>query len=200
MTYLLRSESDGYLPDKAGGAIKHDQSSSQTEDDDLATRNILDSSNLLTIGERSPTAARSLITRNVGHEIRQEATIEIKTRAAHRILDMDVVLPRLWMSQTHNVVIAYHKGNRFNDVRVKDVQNEIKTWETEHRRDLLSLHVLIQTIISTVRSSSSKKCRIKRMEAGNLQMWELGANYPNALPEDLCNRVVMKDNAAKGDE
>lgn len=202
LTYLLRSECDGYLADKASDIPNRGQSPQQIEDDHSTTSNLLNSSTLLTIGEHLPITARSLITRNVGHEIRQEATIEIKTRAAHRFLDMDMVLPRLWMSQTQNLIIAYHKGNRFDDVRVKDVQNDIKTWETEHRRDLLSLHVLIRTIVDTVRSSRSKKCRIKRVEAGNLQIRELGADCPNALPEDLCERLAMKmkDVTGKGDE
>lgn len=83
---------------------------------DLATTS-LSSGNTFTIGENRPTPG--------GTEIDQATTIEIKTRAAHNVLNMESVLAGLWMSQTPNMITAYHKDEQFDNVQILDVHKAL---------------------------------------------------------------------------
>lgn len=190
--YLIRFESDGYLKEKA--VVKNPFPSQQGADPDRGSvANFLSPGDSLNISEKQPKMEAGLTLHRKGTEIDQAATIEIKTRAAHKPLNMETVLPRLWMSQTTNVIAAYHKGGRFDDIRILDVHEDLKSWEERHDGDLQKLDALIQHIIDTARSTKSRKCRIEGLESGKLKIRELGEGHQNALPEDLMKKLRNDD-------
>ena len=143
----------------------------------------------MTIGERRPTTGHGLVIRTGGSEVDQAAVVEIKTRAVHKVLDMDIVLPRLWISQTPNLIVAYHKGGRFNDVQILDVRKDIGVWEEQNSKNLRKLDTVIRRIIDTVRNTITMKCRVRRSDSGKLEIWELDIGHQNALPDDLCFKL-----------
>ncbi|KAL2784240.1 hypothetical protein BJX66DRAFT_330128 [Aspergillus keveii] len=65
-------------------------------------------------------------------------SLEIKTRASRNPICIHEVLPQLWVSQTPNLVRAYHNGGLFGPLEVEDV-----TW----------LAMLIKEIIRVVRDN-----------------------------------------------
>lgn len=136
LTYLLHTKRDFHHADKVDGFLEYMKSSSRLQEDHLCAGTLLSTSDVLTIEEHSPTTGRSPLTRDVSHTIRNDATIGPQDIIAHGILDIESVLPRLWISQTQNLIIVYHKVGRYDDTRVKDMRNEIKTWEAEHSCDL----------------------------------------------------------------
>ena len=182
--YLLRFETDGYLRDKAKSSNTAHKSRIESSAGPTNVADLLKGSESLTVKEKQP-VAENLTIYERGTKIDQEAIIEIKTRANHRPLDLESVLPRLWMSQTPNLIAAYHKGGRFEDVRVLNVRKEIETWERNHSADLQRLDALIRRIIETVQSTKSKKFAIKRNEGGKLRVWEMDVGHRSALPDDL---------------
>lgn len=190
MKYLLRFESDCYLAEKAAGVKKAPPA--QQRGGNAATADItalLGSSDTMRVGERLPSASRGLVVRKGGREIDQAAAVEIKTRAAHRILDLESVLPRLWISQTPNLITAYHKGGRFDNVRILDMRKDISTWEERNSGNLRKLNTLIRRIIDTVQGTVALKCRIRGSESGKLEIWELDSSHQSALPDDLCLKL-----------
>lgn len=192
LKYLVRFESDGYLPKNVRGLDK--VSWRQGGMTDLAsTTNLLGSGNSFTIGEKRPVAGLGLAIRNVGREIDQGAAIEIKTRAAHRTLDMESVLPRLWMSQTPNLIAAYHKGGRFDNVQILDVRKDIEKWEERNSMNLRKLDALIRWVIKSVQNTATMKCRLKRTDSGGLEIWELDTSHKSALPDDLHHKLRKDD-------
>lgn len=189
LKYLLRFESDGYLPERTKVAKKTVVNPLEVNTSVDDPGNILSSGTSFSIGDKRPVAGDKIGVRHRGSEVDQGATIEIKTRAAHKPLDMEDVLPRLWMSQTMNLIAAYHRGGRFDNVQVQDVREDIEQWADRHTLDLQKLDAVMLRIIDAVKTTVSKRCRIKRAESGNLEIKELGNDHPGALPEDLASKL-----------
>ena len=141
------------------------------------------------VSERRPTTSGGLVVRKGGREVDQAAAVEVKTRAAHKVLDMNSVLPRLWISQTPNLIAAYHRGGRFDDVQILDVRKDISRWEEQNSGNLRKLNTLIRRIIDTVQKTITTKCHVRGSESGNLEIWELDISYQSALPDDLCFKL-----------
>ena len=193
LKYLLRFQSDAYLTEDPSGAVKASSQRQGCMTNLANTATLLSSGSSFTIGEKQPVAGHGLVLRNAGTEIDQRDTIEIKTRAAHKVLDMESVLPRLWMSQTPNLVVAYHKGGRFDDVKILDVHNDLEKWEKRNSMNLRKLDAVIRRIIDTVQNTITMKCRVKRTNTGELEIWELDLSHQGALPDDLCHKLREED-------
>ncbi|KAL9131511.1 MAG: hypothetical protein Q9217_000590 [Psora testacea] len=155
---------------------------------------LLHSGDMLAIGEKRPTTGHRLVIRSGGTTIDQGAVIEIKTRAAHKTLDLESVLPRLWTSQTPNLIVAYHRGGRFDDVQVLDLSNDLKKWEERNSGNLHKLDAVIQRIIHTVRKSVTRKYCVKRTDNGKLGIWELDTGHQSTLPDDLSHKLREEAN------
>ena len=146
----------------------------------------------MTIGERRPTTGLGLVIRTEDSEVDQAAVVEIRTRAVHKVLDTDIVLPRFWISQTPNLIVAYHKGGRFNDVQILDVRKDIEVWEEQNPKDLRNL--------DTVRNTITMKWRVRRSDSGKLEIWELDIGHQNALPDDLCFKLREEKGLEDGND
>lgn len=198
MRYLLRFESDCYLAEKAASAKKAPSARPEAKASLADTSAFLSFADTLTVGERQPTSNGGLTIRKGGHEINQSATVEIKTRAVHKVLDKDTVLPRLWISQTPYLIAAYHRGGRFDDVQITDMRTDISRWEERNSGNLRKLNAVIRQIIDAVQKTTSMKCRVRGSESGKLEIWELDVGHQSALPDDL--RIKMNEAKASEDE
>ena len=112
---------------------------------------------------------------------------------------MESVLPRLWMSQTPNLIAACHKGGRFDDVQILDVRRDLKKWEERNAVNLRKLDAVIRRIIDTVQNTITMKCRVKRTNSGELEVWELDISHQSALPDDLCHKLREEDHEDEND-
>lgn len=122
MKFIVRYETDGYI------GVAHTQQSIQSayiqapSIDDLST--ILDTLSL-SQERRTPrkadTAEAKLIIRKEGQVVALQSTLEVKTRVVHRPLAFDDVVAQLWVSQTPNLVRAYHKNGVFAVPEVEDM-------------------------------------------------------------------------------
>ncbi|KAA8911385.1 geranylgeranyl pyrophosphate synthetase [Sphaerosporella brunnea] len=95
-----------------------------------------------------------------GNMASQESLAEIKTRAAHRQLDMSDVLPQLWFSHTPWLIVGYHKGGRFNDVNKLEMDRELESWERRNVRSLEKLAQLLKIIVDAAKDASGGKCSV----------------------------------------
>ena len=192
LKYLLRFESVGYLAEKAKHAKKA-ASQQQGGMTDLADATTVPNSNeAFTVGEKRLVTDHGLVIRSGGSGINQEAVIDITTRAAHQVLDMESVRPRLWMSQTPNLIVAYHDDGQFDDVQIFDVRKDLGKWEERNAMNLRKLDAVIRRIIKTVRNTHTMKCRVQQTHSGVLHVCEFDSGHQNALPDDL--RYKLKGN------
>lgn len=190
LKYLLRFQSDCYFALKAPSAKKAPSARPEVKANFADTSASLSFGDTMTVGEKQPVSSGGLTVRKGGHEINQAATAEIKTRAAHRILDKDLVWRKLWMSQTPYLIAAYHIGGWFDDVQITDVRTEVAKWEERNSGNLRKLNTVIRHIIDTVHKTTAMKCRVRGREGGKLWIWELDVGYQCALPDDLCIKMI----------
>lgn len=174
MSFVIRHETDGYV---YSAPAKSAPDARQTEDDKLS--NMLGSLSLST-----PTCTTTGLTvKCEGQAVAIESTLEIKTRVFHKTIGFEEVAPQLWVSQTPNLVRAYHKGGLFGIPHVEHVGVEIKKWEKDNETDLRKLATLIHQIIKDVQSCGGYAVARYDDRADTLKIWkEKGAKM---LADDL---------------
>ena len=185
--YLLGFESDGYLVEKANRVDKAPAQQQEGMADLAGTTTLLTSSEAPIDDENR--SIYEFVVRSGGSEINQEALMDIKTWSGHEVPDVKSELPRLWMSQTPNLVEAHHNDGRFEDVRVFDVREDLEKWEELNASNLRKLDAVIRRIIDTVRQAITRRCRVKGTNSGVLEICELEFGHPSAIPIDLYHKV-----------
>ena len=108
LSFIVRHETDGYI---AGTRIPS-CNSKDPESDSLSS---MLGSLSLSATNRPPntTSTGSKLIVKEGEVIPLESTLEIKTRVIHKPLDIQEVVPQLWISQTLKLMRAYHSKNTF---------------------------------------------------------------------------------------
>lgn len=130
----------------------------------------------------SPAVRTNLTVKEEGKAVPNEATLEIKTRIAHKPLSIQEVIPQLWIAQTPNLVRAYHNNGLFRRPGVEDLTAEIKAWEDGHQKDLARLVGVIRRIIEVVGRNGGKGV-VKFDRAGDQLVVSKGQG--RLLPDDL---------------
>ncbi|KAI7163225.1 hypothetical protein KC349_g1517 [Hortaea werneckii] len=174
--YIIRSETDGYLPEKLGG--------------DGPTNVSIDLTSPVVVS-----AADALSIRNAGMIIPQSAIFDLKTRSTRRRNEdhLEEQLGRLWANRTPNFVIAFHDRGLFTDIRKQDVQAKVDQWESEHTTELRMLGRMVEQIVKCCAASSDGRCEVVSGEIGELQLREVGGQFPRALPQDLKSLWTQGD-------
>ncbi|GAB7348919.1 hypothetical protein MBLNU459_g7606t1 [Dothideomycetes sp. NU459] len=166
---VVRYKCDGYLKDKA-------TKTSITAMDLNPTMDLLPSVTLP-------------ITRIAGAPIVQESLFDLKTRSAKR-KENDTLgeeLGHLWLTQTHNFVLAYHERGLFNDIRVTSIRDDVLEWESDNEETLDKLASLIREILAFVKGTVNGKCEIRRRDSEILEIREQTEDVTAALPLEVAS-------------
>ncbi|KAF5862586.1 hypothetical protein ETB97_011490 [Aspergillus alliaceus] len=186
LKFLLRYETDGYIdiPPKAQAQNKDAESdtlSSMIESLSLHSANSL---------PHAASTKSKLRVNEEGQGVPIESTLEIKTRVFHKPIAIQEVLPQLWVSQTPNLVRAYHRNGLFQPPKVENVTLEIRRWENEHQEDLKMLAALIRRIIN-----AAKRCGGNAIVKYGYQGDKLMVRKTESrklLPDDLYSKLNPK--------
>ncbi|KAJ6117875.1 hypothetical protein N7523_005783 [Penicillium sp. IBT 18751x] len=177
MNCIVRFEVDGFLPDMIVEDLKvQKDQTSKTGDgkvDDLVS----------SIQGR-------------GRYIPQRAVFDLKTRSIKRmdIRTVEEELPRLWIRQISNFVLAYHTFGKFNDIRVQDVREELKRWEESQQSALVRFASLLHMVVSFSRSADNGKFEIEHEEGEKvLNFREPGGIVNSVLPTSLASKWGFED-------
>ena len=140
-------------------------------------------------GNEVPSQGRDLELRMQGTAPPQDSIFDIKTRIflPHKVYDMGEILPRLWMNQTPNFLLAYHRYGLFEKPTVKDIRSEIKKWEAENAATLGRFHAILKRIVDTVRESDVHQVEVSWDGQGPLRITEQLGDGRKALPPNMCN-------------
>jgi hypothetical protein len=141
----------------------------------------------LALHEDNPSQIR---TTRQGNLVSQSSIGEVKTRAAHRQLDMSDVLPQLWFSQTSRLVVGYHRGGRFDDVKQLQMDRELETWEESNVRNLQKLAELLGKISDAAKGAKNGKCSVICQGGSNLDIVEASTERYK-LPEDIRKKLAV---------
>ncbi|TID20285.1 hypothetical protein E6O75_ATG07745 [Venturia nashicola] len=191
LNILLQFEAD---------ALHECKVSKPTGGDPVATRSTY--LNFDTTTQKRAGAAPPKPAETVQHiKVPQSALLRIETYADHdltgRKRDKIIagLLPVLWLRQTPCVAIAWHNNGVFepSDVKHRDCREDIASWEQGNQEDIRKLILMLKSIISEVKASSSHKMEFFAEASGQLQRKELASESSSILPEHLAERWSRPD-------
>ncbi|KAG7112294.1 hypothetical protein HYQ45_016309 [Verticillium longisporum] len=84
-----------------------------------------------------------------GRAIPQRAMFDLKTRSI-KSMDVDHLakeLPRLYLCQTPNFIIAHHTSGVFKNVTIRDVRSRLSEWDAASAEPLGLLAVLLRRVL-----------------------------------------------------
>lgn len=191
LSFLVRFEGDGYIVGEGG-----DEKNNSIEPSQATGGNAKDAVDGLAaafdqsrVTALAPSAGSALTVSSAGKLISQEHIFDLKTRSIRRkeaatfedtFADQ---LPRLWVSQVPKFILAYHDRGTFEDITVKDVREEVKSWERDQAEVLSRLAALIHHIIDLVKSRPDGKLELRHVKVGTLEVREQLTDAGDALSD-----------------
>jgi hypothetical protein len=188
LRFLVRSESDGYLPEKMTpqartGGLKARVSSNMT---------LEEATNTLLVSTFSEAASKKLAISSAGHIIPQKAIFDLQTRSVRKEVELAEFFPRLWVNQTPNFIFARHDSGIFRDVGIKDVKKDVQQWESANQSVLLRLQSVLNKLIEITGKDGCSRVQVHRIGTGPLQISEPLKKW-SVLPRDLKARWQGKE-------
>ncbi|KAJ3518652.1 hypothetical protein NM208_g14440 [Fusarium decemcellulare] len=184
---MVRFEGDGFI--RTSNPRRRQSNASNA----LAAGDALAQIQGLSINKPLPTStSRQLEVSEGGEIISQESIFDLKTRSV-RARERDTLgeqLPRLWISQVTQFLLAYHERGLFNqqDIEIKNVKDDIAQWEEANQPSLKKLAALLHLIIDRARSAEDGKLELVWSDSDSL---EIRKQLPSA--GDVLSAPVRKE-------
>ena len=160
---LIRSETDGYFPDLASSKSKAGGPAILNSDDASFLQSATTS---LSVSDKVVANSDKIRVQPAGQTIPQDAIFDLKTRSARKDVDIAEFLPRLWVNQTPNLIIARHEFGRFHDIQRTDIRAAVKGWEQKNAGMLERLHALLRQLIEITGQADSSRVQVSREGTG----------------------------------
>lgn len=191
---LMRFEGDGYLPGKTRSLQDKNSSGPNSKVETPSVEELTSS-----LGEHGiipkkfAGASLPLQISTGGTSVPQKAVFDLKTRSMRRKPQQDAILdselPRLWLAQIPNFILAYHSSGTFTEIEVQDVRSSITKWESDHEADLRRFAMLLRRIVNIARAKDDGKLEIARDSGEDfLQVREQTPDVPPAFSPDTMQR------------
>jgi hypothetical protein len=174
LTILLRSETDGYIR-------KSDTKKAMARTE----KSLEDLIGATYVSSAGPSEIEALRLEKGGTIIPQNSIFDLKTRRGDRTYDINEILPRLWLNQTPNFLLAYHHFGLFNQPKVSCIQKDVLKWEEENAALLSRFHAIIKRIVDVIRDAEAQQCEVSWDGVGYLQISTQLGSGRRALPLDL---------------
>ncbi|KAF7519097.1 hypothetical protein PCG10_010339 [Penicillium crustosum] len=194
MQCLVRFEPDGFLP----GLVTDTEETEDPQGKSISAEEGLPSIEDITLSDdpssTTETAPQQLEIAMQGRRIPQCAVFDLKTRS-HSKRNTNVLkeeLPRLWLTQTPNFILAHHTDGQFKHIQVHDARDDVKQWEETEQLSLRKFASLLQMVVSFVRSLENGRLEIEREEnAQVLNLRAQGGFVNNVLSPAVASRWDM---------
>ena len=180
---IVRFEADGYHKDLVSRGSEVGQQvnppKADTSKDTLASA-LFNSA----IDDHLPTRDKPLNVIHGGQEILLAAVFDLKTRSIRK-KDQDTLgeeLPRLWLAQLSNFILAYHTSGIFEEIQILDVHHDVEDWERENKDTIRRFAVLLRKIVAFARSTTDRKIEVRSSEVNVLELREQTGDARQTLP------------------
>lgn len=205
---LVRFEADGYLPMAKNEASKPVTSRAKTSEH-FDVENLTKSFKAAKVNPEeyltlSSSTNDKLVAKQAGGAVGQDRIFDLKTRSIWK-KDRDLLseeIPRLWVAQISNFVVAYHKKGVFKpeNVIIQDVKQDVAKWETEQDFVLAQLAALLHTLITKAREQKDGRFEIRRTEKGDFELRRQLADAGEALSEGVKNEWIQSSKKVASSE
>ena len=177
LSFLLRFESDGYLPDKVATATGTPESKATVTKvhDSLEA----DPSRLSDLIQTTAVAPKTLnleggleVMVGGNENIPQSALFDLKTRSAKKrnVDTLSEELPRLWIAQIPNFILGYHESGVFKDIGITSTRTKILTWEQDNQEILEQFAVLLHELVDFARSRRNRTIEVRHSGMDKLEL------------------------------
>ena len=189
---LVRFEADGYHKDLVLGGSEFGcaPEPGQTDQLDDMLVSALENSTMATY----PSAHdKSLTVIQGGKQVPQSAIFDLKTRSIRK-KDQDTLgeeLPRLWVAQITNFILAYHVSGLFEEIQTRNVRDEVDDWERENEDTLRRFAILLRKIVAFAQGRRDRKLEVRRREVDVLELREQGEEVGHTLPAAIEARWAL---------
>lgn len=202
---VIRFEADGYLKHLA----KEKAIESETEILEPSVDNLNEMLACALTGKGpaagDPSRRKDLAILHRGEAISQGAIFDLKTRSVYKVKEdtLGSELPRLWVGQIPNFILARHESGVFDDIKVSSVRAQIDEWELSEQDVIHKFVALLRKIIATAKDRSDGKLELLRQpDSSLLEVRQQAAGVNDALTDRLFARWSkrrMSDVDAEGD-
>ncbi|OQD78014.1 hypothetical protein PENANT_c098G03370 [Penicillium antarcticum] len=203
MKALIRFEGDGFLPERVpghgdrpkappSGLSSNSQSYSDTRSiprdtmDEELLESMANTADSAAYPTKSTEQTKSLRIEKRGRRIPQSTVFDLKSRSRTKI-DADTAseeMPRLWVAQIPNFMLAHHESGVFTSIKIIDTKDAIQAWEEENQKALAEFAARLRRLVAFARSM--EKFEIVRENVGKeLELREQGGDITGVLPPDL---------------
>lgn len=162
---VLRHKTDGYLEDES-------------------IDNLLDNLTLASKKKSLRFEDSRLEVELQGEDVPLASTIEIKTRTQAKPILIDDVAPQLWLSQTPNLVRAYHRHGLFDLPKVENVQVQINQWEERNKSSISNLVSLLDKLREIMKDSDVDSLKFDPL-TGRLCLYKSDKVMSKMLTDEL---------------
>ena len=180
---IVRFEADGYHKDLVSRGSEVGQRVDPPEADNSKDTLASALSNSA-IDDRLPTRDKPLNVIHGGQKIPRAAVFDLKTRSVRK-KDQDTLgeeLPRLWLAQLSNFILAYHTSGIFEEIQIRDIRHDVEDWERENRDMIRRFAVLLRKIVAFARSTADRKIEVRSSEVNVLELREQTGDASQTLP------------------
>lgn len=193
---VVRFEADGYFPELAQEQSKDIRQSAKIDRETDTDQELATIFGDTILGRRDPDSAignESITVRSAGDHVPQAAIFDLKTRSIRK-KDNDILgeeLPRLWVSQIPNFLLAFHKAGVFDmeEMQILNVREKLAQWEEDERDNLRKLVLLLKLLVDFARDRPSGRFELVHEEGKRvLELREVCDDVPKALPTTLSER------------
>ncbi|KAM0185958.1 hypothetical protein ACHAPI_011959 [Fusarium lateritium] len=175
---MVRFEGDGYIRSSSP------QNSRKTEKGDALTQ-----IQNLGITESPSDGTGNLQVVDGGESIPQSSAFDLKTRSvmARGKDHLGEQLPRLWIAQITQFLLAYHERGLFRNenIEIKNIKADVDEWQELNQPSLKRLATLLRLIIDKVHASKDGKLEIVWSNGGSLEIRKQLPDAGNALSEPV---------------
>ncbi|KAF3314444.1 hypothetical protein TWF173_004787 [Orbilia oligospora] len=177
--FLLRFECDGYFN------TARPRKSIRKGDDDLAQ-----ALKAVSVSQSLPKQNNTLNIKTGGSEVPQSSIFDLKTRSGKhgQSIDMEQILPLLYLKQIPNFIVAYHNGAGLfptKDIKVENYEKKIRQWEIDNKSALERFSVLLRKIIEVVKMDECGRLEIYRPSLDYLEIRKQHGDESHVLPLSL---------------
>ncbi|OLN96711.1 hypothetical protein CCHL11_02291 [Colletotrichum chlorophyti] len=170
LNFIIRHEGDGYLEDKFGWSLNGTKI--QADIEKRTIEELIDGLRTHEAKLETGSQQSEMQMQSGGYQVPQKAIFDLKTRSIKR-KDEDFLgeeLPRLWVAQTPNFILAYHERGTFTDINNMDVSEKVNDWEKSMNKELSLLAALLHRLVGIARSQRGTRLEISRQDLETLDV------------------------------